>query len=207
MLLLRYCKKAEAMEFALIFLAGLATALLVLLALRRYCSFSAQSPSDYAGTGPDFDIRDHLNGALLCEGVIYGPTGRVSSRFVADMNTTWDGDTGVMTEDFRYDNGTEQHREWTLNVGDDGKITATAPDILGKGEGEQKGAGVQLRYTIRLPENAGGHVLNAVDWMYLVDNGTIINRSQFSKFGIPVAELVATIRRRDSLGEARMAAE
>ncbi len=32
------------------------------------------------------------------------------------------------------------------------------------------------------------------DWMYLADNGTIVNRSQFRKFGFKVAELVATMR-------------
>lgn len=32
------------------------------------------------------------------------------------------------------------------------------------------------------------------DWMYLADNETIVNRSQFRKFGFKVAELVATMR-------------
>ncbi|MEM7321134.1 MAG: DUF3833 family protein, partial [Pseudomonadota bacterium] len=35
------------------------------------------------------------------------------------------------------------------------------------------------------------------DWMYLAPNGTIVNRSQFRKFGIQVAELVATMRPAD----------
>lgn len=182
------------MEYALVFLLGLATAVFAVLAVQRWMSFAAQSPEDYAGTGPELDIRDHLNGALLCEGVIYGPTGRVASRFVAEMNASWEGNTGFMTEDFRYDNGSTQHREWTLELDDTGRITATAPDIIGEGHGRQTGAGVQLAYAIRLPEASGGHVLNAIDWMYLVENGTIINRSQFRKFGIRVAELVATIR-------------
>ena len=30
--------------------------------------------------------------------------------------------------------------------------------------------------------------------MYLLENGTIMNRSQFRKFGVKVAELVATMR-------------
>jgi hypothetical protein len=38
--------------------------------------------------------------------------------------------------------------------------------------------------------------------MYLMPNGTIINRSQFRKFGIKVAELVATMR--PSRGDAGM---
>jgi hypothetical protein len=51
-----------------------------------------------------------------------------------------------------------------------------------------------LNYRIRLTPEAGGHVLDTVDWMYLTANGTIMNRSQFRKYGIKVAELVATMR-------------
>ena len=56
------------------------------------------------------------------------------------------------------------------------------------------GAMVELKYRIRLPEDAGGHVLNVTDWMYLMENGTILNRSEMRKFGIKVAELIATMR-------------
>ncbi|MCV6598502.1 MAG: DUF3833 domain-containing protein [Mangrovicoccus sp.] len=182
------------MEYLLIFLTGVASAILVWIAIGRFWSFTAQTPEDYAATGPDFDIRAHLNGPMLCEGVIYGPLGRVNARFVAEMEAKWQGDTGIMTEDFRYDSGTTQHREWQLKVDETGQISATAPDILGEGKGQQKGAGVRLGYRIRLPEASGGHVLSTVDWMYLMENGTIINRSQFRKFGIRVAELVATMR-------------
>ena len=70
-------------------------------------------------------------------------------------------------------------------------------DLVGVGRGRQAGHGVLLNYKIRLPESSGGHVLDAVDWMYLMENGTIINRSQFRKFGIKVAELVATMRPKD----------
>jgi hypothetical protein len=57
---------------------------------------------------------------------------------------------------------------------------------------------VQLNYRIRLPESAGGHVLDTTDWMYLTENGTIINRSQFRKYGLKVAELVATMRKKEA---------
>lgn len=178
-------------------LSALAGALivLILIALRtRYASFQAQEPADYRGKGPDFDLRRNLSGPLTCEGVIFGPTGRVTSRFVADMVGTWTGTTGTLAEVFRYDSGTVQNRAWTLALGAEGDITATAPDVEGVGKGRVMGPGVMLRYRIRLTPEAGGHVLDVTDWMYLVENGTIINRSQFRKFGIKVAELVATIR-------------
>lgn len=174
---------------------GLTSALF--LAHRRFFSFQSQTTAELANRGPAFDLRRHLNGPILCEGVIYGPTGRVTSRFVADFEARWDGNAGVMTERFRYDSGTVQDREWRLTLGNDGAIRAEAPDVVGAGEGRAEGPAVQLRYRIRLPKDAGGHVLTVNDWMYLMENGTIMNRSQFTKFGIKVAELVATMRKKD----------
>lgn len=169
---------------------------LALLYLRTaFASFRAQRPSDYKDLGPQFDLRQHLSGPIQCEGLIYGPTGRVTSRFVADMHGTWDGNSGVLSETFRYDSGTVQDRAWTMWLGNDGAIEATAPDVLGHASGRAEGSAVVLRYRIRLTPEAGGHVLDVTDWMYLMENGTIINRSQFTKFGIKVAELVATMRR------------
>jgi hypothetical protein len=173
-----------------------AVIILTLLALRsRYASFQAQSPSDYAGLGPQFDLRQHLSGPIQCEGMIFGPMGRVASRFVADMDGKWEGNIGTLSEVFRYDSGSVQNRAWTLAVANTGDITATAADVVGLGHGRVEGPGVVLRYRIRLTPEAGGHVRDVVDWMYLMENGTIMNRSQFRKFGIKVAELVATMRR------------
>ncbi len=183
------------MNGLLLFLLGGAAVGALGWAKRTYADFLSQKPEDFAGTGPEFELREHLKGPILCEGVIYGPTGKVSSRFTADMNAKWDGNQGVMSEEFVYDNGTVQNREWRLTLGNDGSIKAEADDVVGTGTGQQTGSGVQLQYKIKLPEASGGHVLDAVDWMYLVDNGTIMNRSQFRKYGIKVAELVATMRR------------
>lgn len=166
----------------------------VLLTKARYASFTAQKPQDYEGEVQQFDLRKHLNGSIECEGVIFGPFGRVSSRFVAEMDVTWDGNVGTMKERFHYDSGSVQNREWRLTVGNDGLIKAEASDVIGLGLGQQCGSAVQLKYRIKLAEEAGGHVLDTTDWMYLVDNGTIMNRSQFRKFGVKVAELVATMR-------------
>jgi len=171
-----------------------AVALLAWAVLRWRTGFMAQRPADYTGTTPAADIRRHLNGPLHCEGVIYGPTGRVTSRFTAQMEGRWEGNRGTLDEHFRYIGGNVQDRQWRLTLGNDGTIRAEADDLIGTGTGQQEGASVHLRYRIRLPEHAGGWALDVTDWMYVMENGTIINRSQFRKFGIKVAELVATMR-------------
>lgn len=177
-------------------LIGAALTGIALVFKARYVSFWAQKSDDY-GDGPIFDIRERFNGPIVCEGVIYGPTGRVSSRFVADFEASWDGNVGTMVEKFYYDSGQVQDRVWTLTLGNDGGIKAEAPDLVGAGAGQQKGSAVLLNYRIKLTQEAGGHALDVTDWMYLMSNGSIMNRSQFRKFGIKVAELVATMRPKD----------
>lgn len=170
---------------------------LVLLGIwlrHRFLAFRGQDPRSYADLAPGFDLHKHLNGPIRCDGLIFGPTGRVVSRFVADMEGEWNGDRGVLREAFRYDSGATQDREWRLTLGEGGAIRAEADDVIGAGEGRVCGPAVQMRYRIKLPEDAGGHTLDTVDWMYLTSDGVIMNRSQFRKFGILVAELVATMR-------------
>ncbi len=159
----------------------------------RFASFQAQAPADYSD-GPQFDMRERFNGPIECEGVIYGPTGRVTSRFVANFDAKWEGNTGTVTERFKYDSGNVQDRQWIFTLGNDGSIRAEAGDLVGTGIGQQHGSAVNLNYDIQLTQDAGGHVLSVNDWMYLMENGTIMNRSQFRKYGIKVAELVATMR-------------
>lgn len=187
------------MPFLSYVILGAALVLAALLLKSRFLSFGAQSPDDYADHGPQFDIRETLNGPIVCEGMIYGPTGKVTSRFTANFEASWNGNVGVMKEVFHYESGNVQNREWKLTLGNDGAIKAEAPDLVGAGHGQQKGSAVLLNYRIKLSDDAGGHVLDTTDWMYLMANGSIMNRSQFRKFGIKVAELVATMRPADGV--------
>lgn len=162
-----------------------------------FMSFRGQRPDEYIGLGPDLDLRHHLNGENICEGVIFGPTGRMTSRFHATMTGRWQGDDGMIDVDFVFDGGATQSRSWHLTLEDGGRVIAEAEDTKGRGHGRITGPTLQLLYTIVLPDDAGGHTMKVTDWMYLTEAGTILNRSQFRKGGILAAELVATIRKKD----------
>jgi len=169
--------------------------LAVLVIAKTYVlSFRFQSPKDYAETGPQFDLKTHLSGEMLSEGLIFGPNGKMTNSFVAKMVGTWDGDTGTLTEEFTYSNGKTQNRKWYLKLGPNNTFTATADDLVGEGQGVVSGSTVRLSYEIILPQDAGGHTLQATDWMYLTADGAIINKSEMRKFGLKVAELVASMR-------------
>ena len=182
------------MEPLIFMLFGVAATTFAVILRRRFAAFYGQSPDDYDDGFPIFDLKECLNGKMVCDGVIFGPLGRVTSTFVADFDISWDGDTGIMKEHFRYNDGSVQDRQWNIVLGSDNHFTTTATDVPAGGQGSIAGPAVQMRYAIRLPEESGGHLLQTVDWMYLTPDGTIVNRSQFRKFGFKVAELVATIR-------------
>ena len=168
--------------------------LVAMIAKTYLLSFRFQSPEDYAGTGPEFDLIKHLSGEILSEGLIFGPDGKMANSFTAKMVGEWEGSSGTLSEEFTYSNGVTQSRKWYLTLGPDNTFTATADDLVGEAKGVVSGGTVQLTYTIRLPESAGGHVLQATDWMYLTESGVIINKSEMRKFGLIAAELVATLR-------------
>jgi hypothetical protein len=175
-------------------LVVLLLAVILVLARLLLLSFRAQRPADYAATSPEFDLRQVLNGPIESEGLIYGPAGRMTNSFVARMHGDWNGESGTLSEDFTYSNGNRIQRKWFLTLGVDNTFTATADDIVGTGQGVVSGSTVMMRYRIRLSKESGGHVLDVTDWLYLMEDGTIMNRSEMRKFGIKVAELIATMR-------------
>ncbi|SHH79014.1 DUF3833 family protein [Cognatishimia maritima] len=141
-----------------------------------------------------FDLRQHLSGSIKSEGVIFGPTGRLVSRFVADMEGEWDGNRGQLREAFRFASGATEQRCWSITLRDDGRYTATAGDIIGQAGGVIEGTSVKSLYRLKLGADAGNHIVSVEDWMYLSESGVILNRSKFRKFGIKVGELFATLR-------------
>ena len=185
-------------DVAFFFLLGVALVLFVLGLRRRFADFMGQSADDYADEYLQFDMREHLNGEMTCDGVIFGPMGRVTSTFNADFDISWNGNTCTMKEEFRYHDGSTQNREWRIELDCGGNFEAWADDVPGKGRGEVAGPAVLFNYPIKLPADAGGYTLKAFDCMYLTKNGTVVNRSQFRKFGFRVAELVATIRKNET---------
>jgi hypothetical protein len=173
-------------------------AVFAIIAKSLFLSFRAQNPNDYAGTGPEFVLQSHLSGPILSEGLIFGPTGKMTNSFVAKMVGEWDGNTGTLSEEFTYSNGKQHSRKWFLTLGDGNTFTATADDIVGKARGTVSGSTIKMEYQIVLPQDSGGHTLSVTDWLYLTQNGVIMNKSELRKFGIKVAELVATMRPDDT---------
>ena len=143
----------------------------------------------YQGTTPQVDIKDYFNGPIKAWGIIQDWRGRVTKRFDVTMVGSWDGDKGVLEEDFVYYDGKTQKRIWHITKLSDGTYEGTAGDIIGKATGGVEGSAVQWAYQMDVPVDDTTYRLTFDDWMWQMNDGVLINRSYLKKFGITVAEL------------------
>jgi Protein of unknown function (DUF3833) len=152
--------------------------------------------SDYVGQKPALDLRTYLNGTLDAYGVFTDRSGQVVKRFTVVMRCTWDGDNGVLDEDFAYSDGTTGKRIWRMKHLGDGRYSGTADDVVGEALGETRGNAFRWGYTLALPVD--GQVWNVAfdDWMYLMDERVMLNKAVMSKFGVRLGEVTLSFVKR-----------
>lgn len=160
-----------------------------LLAAAALTGCAGPQVKDYAQEQPRLDLREYLNGPLTAHGIFSDRSGRVVKRFTVQMTGTWQGDEGVLDEHFRYSDGSTQRRVWRLKHLGDGRYSGRADDVVGEATGETAGNAFRWTYTLALPVD--GRVWNVEfdDWMYRMDERTVLNRSAMSKFGIYLGEV------------------
>lgn len=170
------------------------------LVTRSICMVSAllagcsASINDYQGKSPALDLDQFFNGQLEAYGMVQDFRGRVIRRFRADIQATWDGNEGVLDEQFYFNDGEEQQRCWQLRK-DGNHYTGVAGDVIGTAEGVTQGNALNWRYTLAVQVNGKERHLHLDDWLYLIDEDNLINRATMSKFGIPVGKITLYIRR------------
>lgn len=173
-------------------------ALRTLLATTFACTLTAcagPQVTDYANESPRLDLRTFLNGDLTAKGLFTDRSGRVVKRFTVKMNGHWEGDEGVLDEHFVYSDGSTQRRVWRLKDLGQGRYTGRADDVVGEAAGESAGNALRWTYTLALPVD--GQVWNVAldDWMFLMDERTVLNRSAMSKLGLHLGDLTLVIAR------------
>jgi len=147
------------------------------------------TPADYAGETPLLDLKQYFNGELIAHGLFTDRSGRVQRRFVVTMKGTWQGNQGVLEEDFVYSDGTKERRVWRLTQLPDGHYTGLADDVVGVAEGRAAGNALNWRYTLRLPVDGKTYEVQFDDWMYLMDERVMLNKAVMSKFGFRLGEV------------------
>jgi len=151
----------------------------------------------YTDTQPQLDLQDYFSGSIKAWGIIQDRKGHVTRRFDVTMNGTWDGDTGTLEEDFQYYDGKTQKRVWMIKKIKNGQYEGTAEDILDKATGQLNGSAMRWAYKMDLPVGDKTYRITFDDWMFLMNDGVLVNRSYLKKFGITMAELTLFMQKQE----------
>ena len=152
--------------------------------------------NEYASEKPPLDLRQYFNGTLDAYGVFTDRSGKVVRRFTVVMRCQWNGDEGVLDEDFAYSDGTTQKRIWRLTHLGNGRYTGRADDVVGTAEGQVAGNAFRWGYTLALPVDGRVWHVDFDDWMYLMDERVMLNKATMSKFGVRLGEVTLSFVRR-----------
>lgn len=150
----------------------------------------------YRGEQPALDLQRYLNGTLDAWGMFQGRSGEVQKRFRVVIDARWDGDTGVLDEKFEWSDGSTSRRVWTLVRQPDGSWRGRADDVVGEAVGEVAGNALRWRYVLALPVDGKVWHVDFDDWMYLMDDKVMLNRSTMSKWGFRLGEVTLTFVKR-----------
>ncbi|HRP95891.1 MAG TPA: DUF3833 domain-containing protein [Rhodocyclaceae bacterium] len=152
--------------------------------------------SEYAMEKPMLDLREYFDGTIDAHGIFQDRRGRVVRRFHVLIEASWRGDTGTLDEHFTYSDGSTQRRVWTLVRQPDGRYVGRADDVVGEARGELGGNALRWRYVLALPVGDKVYHVDFDDWMYLMDDRVMLNRSVMSKWGIRLGEVTLSFHKR-----------
>lgn len=150
------------------------------------CSSSLE---EYQGTTPEFNLKQYFSGDLTAWGIVQDYSTKTTRRFCVDIVGTWQGNQGKLHETFYFTDGETQIREWALTVAPDGTVTGSAGDVVGQASGAANGMSFNWVYTLTVPVDGSEYDLKVDDWMFMLDEHRMMNRSYMSKFGVGVAEI------------------
>lgn len=149
----------------------------------------------YAGEQPTLDLVAFFSGPVQAWGMVQNRSGEVTKRFHVRIDSRRDGERLILDERFVYSDGTRQQRTWTLIPDGNGRWRGEAGDVVGEAQGQVAGNALQWRYRLDVPVDGRHWVLDMDDWMYLMDQDTLINRTRMSKFGVEVGQVTLFFRK------------
>jgi len=167
----------------------------MLVALLSACA--GPDVAQYAQKQPLFDPAQFFVGKTEAWGMFQKRGGEVVKRFHVDITGSEHDGKLMLDERFRYDDGSTQQRVWSLTRQPDGSWRGSAGDVAGEAVGYSAGNTLNWRYTLLLPVDGKTWEMTMDDWMFLIDEKTMINRTSMSKFGIEVGQVSLFFRKPD----------
>jgi hypothetical protein len=175
-------------------LAGLVLALAV-------AACASPRIEEFAGTRPAFTPEAYFAGRTTGWGFVRDFWGQYRREFTVAVDGRLDGGELVLDERFTYADGSTDSRVWRITrepeegAGGVAGYTGRADGIVGPARGQAAGRMMQWVYEMDLP--IGGNTVRARfdDWLFLLEEGTLLGRATLEKYGFPLGEVVILFRK------------
>ena len=133
------------------------------------------------------------------------PVAIVTTQTEGTLQTDADGKEFLKMDQLVVVDGKTTPRNWQMRRVGNGKFEATANDMVGTARGTASGR--TFHWTWTLASQPGHSVRNVRmdQWMYLADNGTMMNRTTITKLGVRLAEVSEQFVRQDTPATQRVA--
>lgn len=151
------------------------------------CSVASQ---EYANETTAMDMNTYFKEPIEVWGLFQNCREKVVKRFHVSMISEWNDSKGTLDKRFTYSDGSTQGRVRSLVRLGENNYSGTTDDVVGEARGAVYRYVLRWRYTMELAVDDDTYDLQVDDWMNLIDEITVINRSVISKFGVDVGEVI-----------------
>jgi hypothetical protein len=173
--------------------------LTIALAALTLAACSSMQPRDFQETEPRLKLEEYFAGKTKAYGLFQDRAGDVRRQFVVEIDGDWDPETKTLTLDerFRYKDGETDRRVWEVTKTGPHSYEGTAGDVPGTATGSAYGNAFNWTYQVDLEVGDSSYRVTFDDWMFLQEDGVLLNVAEVTKWGIHVGTVTLAFRQVD----------
>ena len=164
----------------------------IIISLFLFSCSTDMNIQSFKNNKPEFVLEDYFNGKTRAWGLFHDRFGNLKRSFEVDINGVLDGNTLILDEKFTYDDGEKESRIWTIKILENNKYSGTADDVVGEAIGESSGNALHWKYKLNLKVKNSVVQVDFDDWMFLQEEGVLINRAEVKKWGLNLGVVTIT---------------
>ena len=168
-----------------------------LLAVAAVSSCASSSTLEQFEAAPrQLVLEEYFEGETTAYGLFEDRFGKVRRQFKVDITGEVEGNRLTLTEKFVYDDGERDTRVWEIDILGNGQYRGTAGDVRLPAVGQVSGNAFNWKYKVDLKVGDSVWKVGFNDWMFLMDDGVLINRAYVTRYGIEIGQVTITFNKK-----------
>lgn len=156
---------------------------------------ATQDIAQFADAPRTLVLEEYFAGETTAYGIFEDRFGKVRRTFKVDITGTVENGVLTLDERFIYDDGERDTRVWTIDILGGGNYRGTAGDVPGYATGNVVGNAFNWKYKVDLKVGDSTWNVGFDDWMYLLEDGVLMNRAYVTRYGIEIGQVTIAFQK------------